>query len=64
MNTVNTILMRSPEGEAKEVEAPSEELARLMNAGWQRAEQAPRKEPEGAKQHVASKDAGIHQRVG
>ena len=31
---MNTVRMRSPEGEVREVEAPSEELGRLMNQGW------------------------------
>jgi hypothetical protein len=35
---MNTVWMRSPDGERKEVDAEPAELARLMNAGWSQCE--------------------------
>jgi len=51
---MNTVQMRSPEGETREVEAPSEELACLMNAGWEQVKDQPPAEPEGVDEYVTS----------
>jgi hypothetical protein len=42
---METVLMRSPSGEEKEVAATSEALTPLMAAGWQQAPAAPAKTP-------------------
>ena len=42
---MNTVLMRSPSGEEKEIEATPEALTPVMAAGWHQVP-APKKSPE------------------